>query len=63
MPETTTTEADVALDLVAALDMYDGLMGSETTSIESVGPGERDTVVLVLTNGDTYRLTVRQVAS
>ncbi len=56
-----TTERDVSLDLLAALEMYGGLCGSEETTIESVGPGERDTIVLVLSNGDEYRLTVRLV--
>jgi hypothetical protein len=54
-----TTERDVALDLVAALDMYSGLMGSESTSIELVGPSHRDdALVIQLDNGDTYELRV-----
>lgn len=59
MPAPLTTVRDVTLDVVAALDMYEGLMGGEDTSIERVGPGERDeSVVLVLSNGDEYRLRV-----
>lgn len=54
-----TTVRDVTLDVVAALDMYDGLLGGEDVSLERVGPGARDeSIVLVLTNGDEYRLNV-----
>lgn len=60
-PSDAATERDVALDVVAALDMYDGLCGSEETSIESVGPGENDTVVVLLDNGQQFRLQVREI--
>jgi hypothetical protein len=56
-----TTENDVALDLIAALDMYDGSFGAEETTIDKIGEGERGTVVIVLSNGDEYRLTVRAI--
>lgn len=55
------TEFDVALDLVAALDMYAGTFGSDETVIDTIGPGERDTVVVSLSNGQEYRLTVREI--
>jgi len=61
--EVTTTESDVALDIVAALDMYAGTCGSEETTIKLVGPGERDSIVIELSNGDTYRLQVRRVTT
>lgn len=56
-----TSERDVALDLVAALEMYEGLMGSDETSIEAVEPAERERVIITLDNGDKYELTVREV--
>lgn len=55
-----TTEHDVTLDLIAALDSYDGLCGSEDTTITTIGEGQRDSIVIVLSNGDEYRLTVRR---
>ena len=62
MPDIYTTVRDVTLDVVAALDMYSGLLGGEDTRIEKVGPGARDeSVVIVLSNGDEYRLTVEMI--
>jgi hypothetical protein len=49
MPAYYTTENDVAHDVLAALDMYTGLMGSEGTV----------TLKLTLSNGDEYLLRVR----
>jgi hypothetical protein len=61
--DTETTQRDVALDTVAALDMYTGAFGSESTTIEKVGEGERDSVVVVLSDGSQYRLTVREITN
>jgi hypothetical protein len=36
-------------------------MGGETTTIETVGEGPRDSVVVVLSNGDEYSLQVRAI--
>lgn len=56
----TTTENDVTLDILAALDMYEGTCGSEETTIDDVAPGERDgTIALTLSNGDVYEIQVR----
>ncbi len=57
----TATVTDTAYDLAAALEMYDGTFGSETTTIESVDVGERDSVVVQLSNGQQYRLQVREI--
>jgi len=54
------TERDVALDLVAALDMYEGLMGSEETTIETIDIADRDKVSITLDNGQRFTLTVRE---
>ena len=63
MASEITTEHDVTLDLVAALDMYTGLMGSEETTIETLVAESRvgtryHTVVMTLSNGDVYHLDV-----
>ena len=66
MRETDTTTRDVAADTVAALDMYTGLYGSGETTIESVRPeftrtgGLTDSLVVKLSDGSEYRLTVEQ---
>lgn len=58
-----TTEKDVALDTVAALDAFDGLFGSGSTHVKYVGPTRRDNVIRVeLDNGDVYELVARQVS-
>ncbi len=54
------TERDMALDLVAALDMYEGLMGSEETIIDSVEALDRERVQITLNNGQSFTLTVRE---
>ena len=56
-----TTEHDVALDVLAALEMYEGSCGSEATTIDDViESGERkDTLIVTLSNGDSYWLQVR----
>ena len=57
-----TSERDVTADLLAALEMYDGLCGSESTTIDKIGEGaRRDTLYLILSNGDEYELQVRLV--
>ena len=56
-----TSERDVTADLLAALEMYDGLCGSESTTITSIAEGQRNSIVLVLSNGDEYALQVRLV--
>lgn len=62
MPENIeTTESDVNLDILAALESYDGLCGSESTTIESIAPGEHDSIVIVLSNGNEYRLITRRI--
>jgi hypothetical protein len=61
MKDDITTEKDVSLDVEAALDMYEGTMGSETTTIEKIALDARDNIVLVLSDGSEYRLTVRQI--
>lgn len=56
-------ERDVALDTVAALEMFGGTMGSDETVIESVDTlaGDGCTVVLTLDNGQVFHLQVREV--
>jgi hypothetical protein len=56
-----TTEKDVTLDLIAALEMYAGTMGSDETVIDEVAEGERNTVRVTLSNGEVYELRVRNV--
>lgn len=60
---TTTTELDVTLDTVAALDMFQGTFGSDTDVIESVEQSalDRCTVIVTLSGGDKYELRVREV--
>jgi hypothetical protein len=57
----TTTERDVAHDVLAALDMFSGAVGSEETVIDQLDlvSGSRNGVVITLSNGDRYELTVR----
>jgi hypothetical protein len=55
----TTTVRDVTLDVVTALGMFKGTVGGDDTAIEWVVSGKSDrSVVLGLTNGDVYRLSV-----
>lgn len=60
----STTESDVALDTVAALDMYAGAFGSEGTTIEAVDTtDDARTVRVTLSDGAVYELRVRQVVT
>jgi hypothetical protein len=59
--ESDTSERDVVADLIAALEMYGGLFGSEATVIYSVAEGERDSVEVCLSDGSVYRLRVRRI--
>lgn len=56
-----TLTSDVVYDLVAALDMYAGSFGSDETAIDTVEQGERDSVLVTLSNGDRYELRVRPI--
>lgn len=58
-----TSALDVALDLVAALDLYDGLFGGDDVTIEVVAQStnDRESVTVTLSNGDRYELRVREV--
>ncbi len=59
----TTTQQDVALDILAALEMYTGLCGSETTTIEKMETvteyRNQDSFTVILSNGDEYTVAVR----
>ena len=61
MNDIETTEKDVVLDVIAALDMYAGSIGNDNVVIDAVDEGERETIVLTLSNGDRYELRVREV--
>ena len=58
-----TTEEDVTLDVIAALDMYEGMIGDDGVIIDQVreSPDGRNTVRLWLSNGEVYDLRVREV--
>ena len=62
VPEIFTTEDDVALDVLAALDYFGGLVGGEATTIDElqISPDDRATILLTLSNGDKYELRVRE---
>jgi len=57
------TESDVCLDILAIIDEAPAgrLVGGEETTIQSVGSGERDSIVIVLDNGQEFRLQVRRI--
>lgn len=59
--DVTTTEHDVALDVLAALEMFAGTVGSESTTIDSITEvrGTHATLTIALSNGDKYALRVR----
>jgi hypothetical protein len=63
MPDETTTQHDVALDTVAALDMFAGSFGADNVVIESVEHHKGDTVRVALSNGDVYDLRVRKATA
>lgn len=52
------TLSDVALDIVAALEMFGGDFGADGVHIASVTATGRETVLVSLTNGEDYELTV-----
>jgi len=58
-----TTEKDVTLDVIAALDMYEGMIGDGGVIIDQVNesPDGQNTVRLWLSNGEVYDLRVREV--
>jgi hypothetical protein len=59
--EIFTTEHDVALDVLAALEMYAGTCGSDETEIESViETNVTNTLLVTLSNGDTYTIQIRE---
>lgn len=58
--ELVATERIVALDIVAALDMYEGLMGSDETTIGEIEALDRERVKLTLSNGQVFTLAVRE---
>ena len=61
MNDEITTEHDVVLDTVAALDMFAGSFGADNVVIDNVEEGERNTVLVTLSNGEKYELRVREV--
>lgn len=61
--DSETTVRDVALDAVAALDMYQGDFGAENVTIEEVlQNGRSDTFSVRLSDGSLYRFEVEQIA-
>jgi len=58
-----TTEKDVTLDVIAALDMYEGSIGDDGVIIDEVNesPDGQNTVRLWLSSGEVYDLRVREV--
>jgi hypothetical protein len=61
MPTDTTTEKDVALDILAALDMFAGSVGDDGVVIDEVteSADAKATLNLTLSNGDRYEIRVR----
>lgn len=51
------TVKDVALDLVEALNAYEGDFGADGVEIDHALASARDTVQITLTNGEVYTLT------
>lgn len=58
----TATQSDVTLDLLAIIDDAPSgrLVGSESTTIDSVEHGDRDTFTVVLDNGQRFTVHVRE---
>ncbi len=57
--ERQSTILNAQLDLVAALEMYEGTFGTETDVISEVYPSENGCVTVTLTNGESFILRVR----
>jgi hypothetical protein len=59
--EIFTTERDVALDVLAARERSAGTCGSDETEIESViETNVTNTLLVTLSNGDTYTIQIRE---